>query len=200
MDNEKWIVRNEVLDSILSLFLSFDVPIFKNMLDKINPTQIDMDFVAKTLSQYDWEDWMKKSFKDELLHKNFLVEDADGNLKITEIGREFKRKGGYNAIDKREGQEEIIREKQVESLTLDVGLKRFNKKYNQKFIVGGFIILILNFIITLMTLQNFNEQSVGEQIPEKKESIEALDKNNQNIPNKENLHKNDMKLDSLNNK
>ncbi len=48
-----------------------------------------------------------------------------------------------------------------------------------------------------MTLQNFNEHSVDEQIPEK---LEQFDKNNQIIPKKENLHENDLKLDSLNNK
>lgn len=40
------IVRNEILDKILTLLMSFDTPIFKDMLNKINPSKIDMDFVS----------------------------------------------------------------------------------------------------------------------------------------------------------
>ncbi|MDD3050272.1 MAG: hypothetical protein PHR06_03930 [Candidatus Cloacimonetes bacterium] len=109
------IVRNEILDKILAFLMSFDAPIFKEMLDKISPSKIDMDFVAEATPEYEWEDYMKVSFEKKLLFKNYISKDVNGNLSITEHGREFKRKGGYAAIDKRENQEDTIREKTIES-------------------------------------------------------------------------------------
>jgi len=97
-------MRNKILDEILALLMSFDVPMFKHMLDSINPKKIDMGFISETLSKYEWDDWMKKSFQDELLHKNYIEIDNKGDLYITEIGKEFKRKGGYSQIDKVESQ------------------------------------------------------------------------------------------------
>lgn len=110
-------MRNKILDEILVLLMSFDATIFRDMLDKINPKKIDMDFISDTLSNYEWDDWMKNSFQDELVHKNYIELDSNGNLSITEIGKEFKRKGGYSQQDKIESQENIIREKRLKSLS-----------------------------------------------------------------------------------
>jgi len=112
-------MRNKILDEILALLMSFDVPMFKHMLDSINPKKIDMGFISETLSKYEWDDWMKKSFQDELLHKNYIEIDNKGDLYITEIGKEFKRKGGYSQIDKVESQENTIREKTIEKFRYD---------------------------------------------------------------------------------
>lgn len=112
-------MRNKILDEILALLMSFEVSIFRDMLDKINPKKIDMDFISETLSNYEWEDWMKNSFQDELLHKDYIKIDKSGNLNITEIGKEFKRKGGYSQIDKVESQENTIREKTIEKFRYD---------------------------------------------------------------------------------
>ena len=118
MENKE-IIRNEILDKILALLMSFDAPPFNEMLKIINPKIIDMDFVAQVYSEYEWENYMKDSFKKELIFKNFIIEDSEGNLSITEIGREFKRKGGYEAIDKKEIQEDIIREGTIKSFRYD---------------------------------------------------------------------------------
>ncbi len=118
-ESKSKIVRNEILDKILALLMSFDAPVFKDVLDKINPSKIDMDFVSNVYSEYEWEYYMKESFEKELLFKNYILKDKDGNISITEHGREFKRKGGYAAIDKREKQEDTIREKTIESFRYD---------------------------------------------------------------------------------
>jgi hypothetical protein len=112
-------MRNKILDEILALLMSFEIPIFGDMLDNINPKNIDMDFISETLSKYEWDNWMKKSFQDELLHKNYIELDNKGDLCITEIGKEFKRKGGYSQIDKIVNQENIIREKTIEKFKYD---------------------------------------------------------------------------------
>ena len=57
------IVRNEILDKILTLLMSFDTPIFKDMLNKINPSKIDMDFVSELYPEYEWEYYIKESFE-----------------------------------------------------------------------------------------------------------------------------------------
>lgn len=137
------IIRNDILDKILTLLMSFDAPLFKDMLDKINPSKINMDFISKTLPEYEWEDFMKKSFKEELLFKKYIVEDSNGNLSITELGKEFKRKGGYSSIDKKDNQENTIREKTIESF---------------KYGIWGFWLSIIAIIISIIgiLLQNNN--------------------------------------------
>ena len=112
-------MRNKILDEILVLLMSLDAKIFRDMLDKINPKKIDMDFISETLSNNEWDNWMKNSFQDELVHKNYIELDSNGNLSITEIGKEFKRKGGYSEQDKIESQENIIREKTIEKFKYD---------------------------------------------------------------------------------
>jgi hypothetical protein len=113
------IKRNEILDKILTLLMSFDATGFKMILDVISPPKIDIKFISEALSEYEWEDYMKESFEKELLYKNYITKDNEGNLSITEFGREFKRKGGYAAIDKKEKQEDTIREKTIESFRYD---------------------------------------------------------------------------------
>jgi len=136
MDKEI-IHRNKMLDMILSLLMSLDVPLFKSKVDKINPSRIDMNFIATLYNQYEWEDWMKNSFQDELVYKKYVELDNEGNLYITEFGREFKRKGGYAEIDEKEGQEKTIRTKTISSF-----------KYGEY----GFYISIIATILSIIAL------------------------------------------------
>ncbi len=78
-----------------------------------------MDSLFELMPQFKLEHWMKKSFQDELIHKNYIRIDEEGNLFISEEGKEFKRRGGYYAIDRKEKQEETIREKTIEKFRYD---------------------------------------------------------------------------------
>ena len=110
--------RNEILDNILTLLMYRDVPIYDKLFTE-NIGNSTMDSLFELMPQFELEDWMKKSFQEELIHKNFIEIDKKGNLYITVEGKEFKRKGGYSAIDKKETQEGTIREKTIEKFRYD---------------------------------------------------------------------------------
>ncbi len=137
MTVKKIINRNEMLDMILNLLMSFEVPLFKSKLEEINPNKIDMDFISKLYDQYNWEDWMKKSFQDELIYKKYVLLDSTGNLIITDLGKDFKRNGGYAEIDETEKQEKTIRTKTIESF-----------KYGK----WGFFLSIIAIILSIIAL------------------------------------------------
>ena len=95
-----------------------DVPIYdKLFVENIGNTT--MDSLFELMPQFELEDWMKKSFQEELIHKKYIQIDNNGNLFISELGKEFKRKGGYSEIDKKEEQENTIREKTIEKFRYD---------------------------------------------------------------------------------
>lgn len=110
--------RNEILDNILTLLMYRDVPIYDKLFTE-NVGNSTMDSLFELMPQFELEDWMKKSFQQELVHKNYIGVDNNGNLFIKEDGKEFKRKGGYSAIDKKENQENVIREKTIEKFRYD---------------------------------------------------------------------------------
>lgn len=110
--------RNEILDNILTLLMYRDVPIYDKLFTE-NVRDSTMDSLFELMPQFELEDWMKKSFQQELLHKNYIGVDNNGNLFIKEKGKEFKRKGGYSAIDEKETQENLIREKTIEKFRYD---------------------------------------------------------------------------------
>ncbi|WP_282180658.1 hypothetical protein [Maribacter stanieri] len=110
--------RNEILDNILTLLMYRDVPIYDKLFTE-NVGDSTMDSLFELMPQFELEDWMKKSFQQELVHKNYIGVDNNGNLFIKEDGKEFKRKGGYSAIDNRETQENVIREKTIEKFRYD---------------------------------------------------------------------------------
>ena len=110
--------RNEILDNILTLLMYRDVPIYDKLFTE-NVGNSTMDSLFELMPQFELEDWMKKSFQEELIHKNYVGVDNNGNLFIKEDGKEFKRQGGYSAIYKRENQEDIIREKTIEKFRYD---------------------------------------------------------------------------------
>lgn len=126
-----------MLDMILTFLMSVDIPVFKNKIKEVGREKIDMDFISEMYNEYDWEDWMKKSFQDELTYKKFVEVDKKGNLYITEIGKEFKRNGGYANSDKIQIQESTIREKTIESF-----------KYGK----WGFYMSIIAIIISIIAL------------------------------------------------
>ena len=80
-----------------------DVPIYDKLFTE-NVGNSNMDSLFELMPQFELEDWMKNEQK---------------NLFIQEEGKEFKRKGGYSAIDKRETQEGTIREKTIEKFRYD---------------------------------------------------------------------------------
>jgi len=110
--------RNEILDNILTLLMYRDVPIYDKLFTE-NVGNSTMDSLFELMPQFELEDWMKKSFQEELIHKNYIRIDEKRNLFIQEEGKEFKRKGGYSAIDKKETQEGTIREKTIEKFRYD---------------------------------------------------------------------------------
>jgi len=110
--------RNKILDNILTLLMYRDVPVYEKLFVE-NIGNATMDSIFELMPQFELEDWMKKSFQEELIHKKYIGADKDGNIFITERGREFKRKGGYSGIDKKEEQENTIREKTIEKFRYD---------------------------------------------------------------------------------
>jgi len=110
--------RNEILDNILTLLMYRDVPIYDKLFAE-NVENSTMDSLFELMPQFELEDWMKTSFQEELIHKNYIRIDEEGNLYIKEEGKEFKRKGGYSSIDKKETQQGTIREKTIEKFRYD---------------------------------------------------------------------------------
>lgn len=143
MEQKGLLLKNEILDNTLGLLLSFESSAFKEIFEKTNPSKIDVEFIAKTLSHYEWDNWMKESLKNELLNKHYVKEDPNGNLRITEQGREFKKNGGYYA------QESV----QVQISDLESHMESINKKYNRKLNIIGILIFIAQ-VISIAMIKN----------------------------------------------
>jgi hypothetical protein len=140
MEQKLPIMKNEIFDNILGLLLSFESSAFKDIFEKTNPNTIDMEFIAKTLNHYEWKNWMKKSFKEELLYNEYIMEDEKGNLLITEQGREFKKNGGYYSLEL----------KRIQRNDLDYNLEKISKKSNWKLNLIGILIFIVQVISIAM--------------------------------------------------
>lgn len=143
MEQKLPLMKNEILDDILGLLLSFESLAFKDIFKKTNPIKIDMDFIASTLNHYEWKNWMKKSFKEELLNNKYLMEDANENLLITEQGREFKKNGGYYAQGLN----------QIQITDLDSRFEKINKNYSRKLNIIGIVIFIVQ-VISIAIVKN----------------------------------------------
>jgi hypothetical protein len=83
---------------------------------------------------------------------------------------DFLSKGGFTKIEsdsKQENIKSLEREsKNDEILDLDLKLKRFESKIGKKIVVAGFIITILSFLITIFTLNFWNQnKNLKEQNP-----------------------------------
>jgi len=143
----KQIVRNDILDEILTLLMFYETPDFNEISDITYSSKINMDVIADMMPLYEWEDYMKKSFEKELLNKGYIVKDNNGNLSITELGNEFKRKGGYKSATKKENQENTIRVKTIESF-------KYARWGFYLALIGGFVgFVIANWKDILITLQ-----------------------------------------------
>ena len=143
MEQKSSLIKNEILDNILGLLLSFESSAFKEIFQKTNPNTIDMEFISKTLNHYEWKNWMKESFKEELLNNEYVMEDVNGNLLITEQGREFKKNGGYYAQELN----------QIQKNDLDSHFDKINKKYNRKLNIIGILIFIVQ-VISIAIVKN----------------------------------------------
>jgi hypothetical protein len=143
MEQKLPLIRNEILDNILGLLLSFESSAFKEIFQKTNPNTIDMEFISKTLNHHEWKNWMKESFKEELLNNDYIMEDVNGNLLITEQGREFKKNGGYYTQELN----------QIQINDLDSHLDKINKKYNRKLNIIGIVIFIAQ-VISIAIVKN----------------------------------------------
>lgn len=140
MEQRLPLIKNEVLDNALGLLLSFESPAFKEIFKKTNPRKIDIDFITKTLNHYDWKNRMKESLKDELLRSDYVIEDQNGNLRITEQGREFKKNGGYYSRESA----------QLQINDLESQIEKINKKYNRRLNVVSILIFIMQIISIAM--------------------------------------------------
>jgi len=143
MEQKTPLIKNEILDNILGLLLSFESSAFKEIFEKTNPNKINMEFISKTLNHYEWKNWMKESFKEELLKNDFIMEDENENLLITEQGREFKKNGGYYARELNK----------IQINDLDSHLDKINKKYNRKLNIIGIVIFIVQ-VISIAIVKN----------------------------------------------
>ena len=131
-------IRSEILNRILSLLLMQENPTFNSISNNGNESEfIDLNEIIALIPDYDIEDWMLKEFKKELLFKKYIDENYSGLVKISETGKEFIRKGGYRSADKKEHEEETIREKTIESF-----------KYGEY----GFYISIIALIVSVIAL------------------------------------------------
>jgi hypothetical protein len=76
---------------------------------------------------------------------------------ITKFGDDVINQGGwikYLENEQNEKENEINRQSKADKiLDLDLQLKNFEKKYEKKLIIGGFIITLLSFLITVLTVQ-----------------------------------------------
>ena len=142
MEQDKYSVRkDEILDNILGLLLSFEAPDFKDIFKKTNARKINMDFIANALPYYQWEKDMKCSFKTELLNQAFVFEDGNNNLHLTDKGRVFKKSGGYYSLS----------DNQIQEQELETHFLKMEKKYNRKqMIVEALIILVFFILITII--------------------------------------------------
>lgn len=73
-----------------------------------------MTSIIDLMPDYEIEEWMIAEFKKELLFKKYIEEDDSSRVKISEIGKDFIRRGGYRSADKKEYEKETIREKTIE--------------------------------------------------------------------------------------
>jgi len=131
------IIRNEMLDKVLSFLLSLESPVISYKMRLLHEKDINMSFISELYEIYDWDSdyWIQNSLRNELQHKGYIEKNEKNLLIITENGKEFIRKGGYSAIYKKENQENIIREKTIEGF-----------KYGK----WGFWLSIIAIVITVL--------------------------------------------------
>ncbi len=107
--------RTNKLDSLLHGLLYIDKRLLaKETVEK----KITIEFLCDTLN-LDCEKWEMLSLKKELITEGHILE-IDGDLRIRESGKIFiTRQKGFNNLEKRQTEEEMIREKTIEKFKYD---------------------------------------------------------------------------------
>lgn len=117
--------------------------------------------------------------RDDIKHLLFLISEYnvevvkirksryDLHLKSNERTKSFLNNGGFTKLENDKKQNEkkkLSREiKQDKILDLDLKLKRFESKIGKKIIIAGFIIMLLSFLITVLTLGFWQTEERNEQ-------------------------------------
>jgi len=109
--------------------------------------------------------------------RKYFNQFGNGSFELTSKGEKAKRKGGHFELEKYENDKE---DKQDEILDLDGKLKKFELKFGNKILVIGIVFTILNFLVTLGTLEfwkrgeNLSEQKTQVRTPIKIEKAEII--------------------------
>jgi len=109
--------------------------------------------------------------------RKYFNQFGNGSFELTPKGEKAKRKGGHFELEKYENDK---KDKQDEILDLDGSLKKFELRFGNKILVIGIVFTILNFAITLATLElwkggeNKNEQKTQVKTPIKIEKEEII--------------------------
>ena len=113
-------------------------------------TLIKLDSNSERPSNIGWDDFIKVI---DYLDKRGFVKETDqmNHFKIANIGSEKLRE-----LDLQKEKKESRQKKSDELLDLDLKLKTFESKIGKKLIIAGFIITVLSFLITILTLKIWN--------------------------------------------
>lgn len=100
------------------------------------------------------------TFAEEMASRNLIT--GETLCRVTEEGYDIYKNGGWLKYLQLE-QNKRIKEKERESkkdeiLDLDIQLKRFESKIGKKLILAGFVITLLSFLITIITLKFWNNE------------------------------------------
>jgi hypothetical protein len=107
--------RSDKLDTILNGLLYIDKRLLSN--EPVGK-KITMEFLCETLN-LDCEKWEMVSLKNELIEEGHIIE-INEELRITEPGKKFNtRQKGYRQLDKKQKEENTIREKSIEKFKYD---------------------------------------------------------------------------------
>lgn len=105
----------------------------------------------------------------------------DETILITKFGDDVINQGGWIKYLENEQNHKITEEsRQIKSdqiLELDLQLKKFEKKYEKKLIIAGFIITALSFLITILTVQYMQN---AENEKSNKKNIEQINNSKYN--------------------
>ena len=107
--------RTAKLDSILFGLLSIDK---KLLAEEPIKKMVTIEFLCDSL-KLDCDKWELTSLKNELVTEGHILE-LNGELRITEPGKIFiTRQKGFKNLEKRQKEEELIREKTIEKFKYD---------------------------------------------------------------------------------
>lgn len=129
--------RSKKLDTILYGLLSLDV---KRLNEEPINTLVTIEWLSNSL-KLDCENWEMKSLEKELIVKEYITE-INGELHITDKGKQFITKQGFVHTDKILKQEDEIRNKTIEKFRYD--------KISFWFSIIAIIIAGISLVMTLI--------------------------------------------------